>query len=52
MTPLIEPIKIKKGQKRAQLIVSNIMYAEIKKEIIKDLVKWMKSFKYFGIYKL
>ena len=26
MTSLIEPIKIKKGQKLAQLIVSNIMY--------------------------
>ena len=31
MTFLIEPIKIKKGQKIAQLIVSNIMYPEIKK---------------------
>ena len=31
MTSLIETIKIKKGQKIAQLIVSNIMYAEIKK---------------------
>ena len=31
MTSLIEPIKIKKGQKVAQLIVSNIMYPEIKK---------------------
>ena len=31
MTPLIEPIKIKKGQKIAQLIVSNISYPEIKK---------------------
>ena len=30
MTSLIEPIKIKKGQKIAQLIVSNIMYPEIK----------------------
>ena len=30
MTSLIEPIKIKKGQKIAQLIVSNIMYREIK----------------------
>ena len=38
MTSLIEPIKIKKGQKITQLIVSNIMYPEI----IKDLVKWMK----------
>ena len=34
MTSLIEPIKIKKGQKIAQLIVSNIMYPEIKKLII------------------
>ena len=31
MTSLIEPIKIKKGQKIVQLIVSNIMYPEIKK---------------------
>ena len=31
MTSLIEPIKIKKGQKIAQLIIPNIMYAEIKK---------------------
>ena len=31
MTSLIEPIKIKKGQKIAQLVVSNIMYPEIKK---------------------
>ena len=31
MTSLIEPIKIKKGQKIAQLIVSNISYPEIKK---------------------
>ena len=31
MNSLIEPIKIKKGQKIAQLIVSNIMYPEIKK---------------------
>ena len=31
MTSLIEPIKIKKEQKIAQLIVSNIMYPEIKK---------------------
>ena len=30
MTSLIEPIKIKKGQTIAQLIVSNIMYPEIK----------------------
>ena len=31
MTSLTEPIKIKKGQKIAQLIVSNISYPEIKK---------------------
>ena len=31
MVSLIEPIKIKKGQKITQLIVSNIMYPEIKK---------------------
>ena len=31
MTSLIEPIKIKKGQNIAQLLVSNIMYPEIKK---------------------
>ena len=31
MTSLIEPIKTKKGQKIAQLTVSNIMYPEIKK---------------------
>ena len=49
MTSLIKPIKIKKGQKIVQLIVSNIMYPEIKKVkylkkteiIIKDLVKWI-----------
>ena len=37
MTSLIEPIKIKKGQKIVQLIVSNISYPEIK------LVKFLKS---------
>ena len=37
MTSLIKPIKIKKGQKIAQLIVSNIMYLEIKK------VKYLKK---------
>ena len=37
MTALIEPIKIKQGQKIAQLVVSNIMYPEIK------LVKFLKS---------
>ena len=37
MTSLIEPIKIKKGQKIAQLIVSNISDPEIKK------VKYLKD---------
>ena len=37
MTSLIEPIKIKQGQKIAQLIVSNITNPEIK------LVKFLKS---------
>ena len=37
MTSLIKPIKIKQGQKIAQLIVSNIMYPEIK------LVKFLRS---------
>ena len=37
MTSLIEPIKIKQGQKIAQLIFSNIIYPEIK------LVKFLKS---------
>ena len=37
MTSLIEPIKIKQGQKIAQLIVSNIMYPEI------ILVKFLKN---------
>ena len=37
MTSLIELIKIKQGQKIAQLIVSNIMYPKIK------LIKFLKS---------
>ena len=37
MTSLIEPIKLKQGQKIAQLIVSNIIYPELK------LVKFLKS---------
>ena len=37
MTSLIEPIKIKQGQRTAQLIVSNIIHPEIK------LVKFLKS---------
>ena len=37
MTSLIESIKIKKGQKFAQLIVSYIMYPEIKKvKLLRD----------------
>ena len=39
MTSLIESIKIKQGQKVAQLIVSDIVYPEIK------LVKFLKSTK-------
>ena len=46
MTSLIEPIKIKKGQKIAQLIVSNILYPEIK--IVKYLKKTEKNDKGFG----
>ena len=37
MTSLTEPIKIKQGQKIAQLLVSNITYPEIK------LVKFLES---------
>ena len=37
ITSLIEPIKIKKGQKIAQLVVSNIMFPEIK------FVKYLKD---------
>ena len=40
MTSLIELIKIKKGQNIAQLIVSNIMYPEIKKvKFLRDTEK-------------
>ena len=46
MTSLIEPIKIKKGQKIAQLIVSNIMYPEIKKN--KYLKETERNDKGFG----
>ena len=46
MTSLIKPIKIKKGQKIAQLIVSNITYLEIKK--VKYLKKTERSNKGFG----
>ena len=45
MTSLIEPIKIKKGQKIAQLIISNIMYPEIKKvNYLKETEKNNKGF--------
>ena len=45
MTSLIEPIKIKKGQKITQLIVSNIMYPEIKKvKFLKDTKRNNKGF--------
>ena len=46
MTSLIEPIKIKKGQKIAQLIVSNIMYPKIKK--VKYLKETERNDKGFG----
>ena len=46
MTFLIEPIKIKKRQKIAQLIVSNIMYPEIKK--VKYLKETERNDKGFG----
>ena len=46
MTSLIEPIKIKKGQKIAQLIVSSIIYPEIKK--VKYLKKTERNNKEFG----
>ena len=46
MTSLIKPIKIKKGQKIAQLIVSNITYPEIKK--VECLKKTERNNKGFG----
>ena len=46
MTSLIESIKIKKGQKRAQLIVFNITYPEIKK--VKYLKETERNDKGFG----
>ena len=46
MTSLIEPIKIKKGQKIAQLIVSNITYPEVKN--VKCLKKTERNNKRFG----
>ena len=45
MTSLIKTIKIKKGQKIAQLIVSKIMYPEIKKnESLKETERNNKGF--------
>ena len=45
MTSLTEPIKIKKGQKISQLIVSNIMYPEIKKvKFLRDTERNNKAF--------
>ena len=45
MTSLIEPIKIKKGQKIAQLIVSNILYPKIKlAKFLKDTERNDKGF--------
>ena len=45
MTSLIKTIKIKKGQKIAQLIVSHIMYLEIKKvESLKETERNNKEF--------
>ena len=46
MTSLIKPIKIKKGQKIAQLIVCNILYPKIKK--VKYLKKTERNDKGFG----
>ena len=45
MISLIEPMKIKKGKKTAQLIVSNIIYPEIKKvEFLKETERNNKGF--------
>ena len=46
MTSLIEPIKIKNRQQVAQIIVSNILYPEIKK--VKYLKKTERNDKGFG----
>ena len=46
MTSLIESIKIKKGQKIAQLIVSNITYPEIK--LVKSLKDTERNDERFG----
>ena len=45
MTSIIKTIKIKKGEKIAQLIVSNVMYPEIKKvESLKETERSKKGF--------
>ena len=45
MTSLIEPIKLKKVQKIAQLIISNISYPEIKKvKFLKEIERNNKGF--------
>ena len=45
MTSLIEPIKIKKGQKIPQSMVSNIVYPEIKKvKFLRDTERNNKGF--------
>ena len=46
MTSLIEPIKIKNGEKIAQLIVCNILHPEIKK--VKYLKETERNDKGFG----
>ena len=46
MTSLIEPIKIIQGQKIAQLIVSNIIYPDIK--LVKSLKSTERNDKGFG----
>ena len=46
MTSLIEPINIKKGQKMAQLIVSNSLYPEMK--LVKSLKETERNDKGFG----
>ena len=49
MTSLIKTIKIKKGQKIAQLVASNIMYSEIKKvKFLKDTERNNKGFGEMG----
>ena len=46
MTSLIKPIKFKQRQKIVQLIVSNIMYPEIK--LVKFLKSTERNYKGFG----